>query len=643
MNGVMRLVGFAGLAVGLARAGGQVTVERINVTPKGEQSAGGVAWPEVSADGRYVAFASRADDLVPGDINGAWDVFVRDLEAGETRRVSVSSGGAEANAASGVEQEFGSRGLAMSSDGRYIAFISAATNLKNGEMEVDLERDVFVHDRVARTTVKVPNMTGARDVYISPSGRYVFSYNGRGWEWDATTGMTVLLGDISGRLRSRDGGIVGVTRTEGCIEVGPVDSFQFMLGPVCLATTDAIISLRDMSDDGLHVLSKIRYVLAGKLFESCVYGPLPPPSVEAPCIVGYDGGPAGDIVPAMSPSGYFFAHVDVGEGRGVHVFERDPAGGHWTVLSNGYDGMPLDGVVRDVDIADNALMVFTSAATNLVVGDTNGEIDLFAARGMAPTREVDVEISVLLDASSAVSEEEYTRAVNALRAAVADPTVFPRNGRAAVRFGLFDDRVDTRIAWSAPECPCEAAGLSAQLTEGMAMARGNLTDGACLRSVLQDEPPAFDFNRYYGGRKVLLLVGASEDVCATVEELAAARDRAFTWVDEIDAVAMDDSGAVAAFYESLVAGPAGSGFVLQGQSDYSDAGEKIREALRSIANRAGTTCAGDMDGDGVVDFVDYLDFLTRFSDGDCAADLNEDCAVDFTDYLMFLEQYGRGC
>src|SRR6185369_2138981 len=51
--------------------------------------------PAISADGRHVVFASRATNLVPGDTNGKLDVFVRDLDDGITRRVSVDSGGVE--------------------------------------------------------------------------------------------------------------------------------------------------------------------------------------------------------------------------------------------------------------------------------------------------------------------------------------------------------------------------------------------------------------------------------------------------------------------------------------------------------------------------------------------------------------------
>jgi Tol biopolymer transport system component len=84
--------------------------------------------PSISADGRYVAFLSSAMNLVDSDTNGVTDVFVRDTCAGATsactpatQRVSVATGGAQANGAS--------TSATISGTGRFITFESAATNL----------------------------------------------------------------------------------------------------------------------------------------------------------------------------------------------------------------------------------------------------------------------------------------------------------------------------------------------------------------------------------------------------------------------------------------------------------------------------------------------------------------------------------
>ncbi len=98
-----------------------------------------------SADGRWVAFSSRAKNLVPGDSNYVQDVFVRDRESGETSRISVASDGREAYADSGKPS--------ISGDGRFVAFESKAKNLVPGD--TNKKPDVFVHNRDTGETVRL--------------------------------------------------------------------------------------------------------------------------------------------------------------------------------------------------------------------------------------------------------------------------------------------------------------------------------------------------------------------------------------------------------------------------------------------------------------------------------------------------------
>ena len=112
------------------------TTQRVSVATDGTQANGDSDSPAISADGRYVAFASYASNLVPGDTNGTADVFVRDLRSGTTRRVSVATDGTQANGDSGSP--------AISADGRYVAFESDASNLVPGDTNHCV--DVFVRD-----------------------------------------------------------------------------------------------------------------------------------------------------------------------------------------------------------------------------------------------------------------------------------------------------------------------------------------------------------------------------------------------------------------------------------------------------------------------------------------------------------------
>jgi hypothetical protein len=106
----------------------------------GEWEDGVETTPVISADGRYVAFATDAFNLVPSDTNLYPDVFVRDLQAGTTERVSISSSGRQGNGHS--------EGPAISSHGRYVAFSSTASTLAPGGRDA---ASVFVRDRTKGT------------------------------------------------------------------------------------------------------------------------------------------------------------------------------------------------------------------------------------------------------------------------------------------------------------------------------------------------------------------------------------------------------------------------------------------------------------------------------------------------------------
>ena len=121
------------------------TTRRVSLTRTGGQATGDSHGPAISADGTVVAFHSHAADLVPGDTNGASDVFVRDLTAGTTERVSVSTTGTQANRESGTPR--------LSADGSVVAFGSAATNLVPGD--TNATADVFRRDRDSGVTRRV--------------------------------------------------------------------------------------------------------------------------------------------------------------------------------------------------------------------------------------------------------------------------------------------------------------------------------------------------------------------------------------------------------------------------------------------------------------------------------------------------------
>lgn len=211
------------------------TTTRVSVATGGAQADGNSVLPAISTDGRFVVFHSTATNLVAGDTNGISDVFVHDRQTGETTRVSVATGGGQGTG-SGPAPAFAP---AISEDGRFVAFESISTNLVAGDTNGIL--DVFIHDRQTVTTTRVSVPTGgspqANDESVEPAisgdGRFVVflsfatnlvpggtSGNGDVFVHDrqtnTTTQMSVSTGGVKGNdfscnpAISQDGRIVAI-------------------------------------------------------------------------------------------------------------------------------------------------------------------------------------------------------------------------------------------------------------------------------------------------------------------------------------------------------------------------------------------------------------------------------------------------
>lgn len=140
--------------------------ERVSLDSAGNEgnAESRTSFSSISADGRYVVFCSIASNLVAGDTNGAYDVFVHDRINRITTRVSVSS--------EGVQGDNHSTSFSISADGRFIAFGSDASNLVLGETNVSSA--IYVHDLITSATSRVSDSTlSARSPSISADGRYV--------------------------------------------------------------------------------------------------------------------------------------------------------------------------------------------------------------------------------------------------------------------------------------------------------------------------------------------------------------------------------------------------------------------------------------------------------------------------------------
>ena len=117
--------------------GAGATLTRVSVSTDGQQPDLSTYDSSVTPDGRYVVFASNATNLVAGDLNHGFDIFLHDVVAGTTERISVNSDEMGANG--------NSHDPVVSDDGRYVAFSSLARNLD--VRDDNSKPDVFVRDR----------------------------------------------------------------------------------------------------------------------------------------------------------------------------------------------------------------------------------------------------------------------------------------------------------------------------------------------------------------------------------------------------------------------------------------------------------------------------------------------------------------
>lgn len=282
-------------------------IERISVSADGREGNGGSYFPDISADGRLVAFYSEANNLVANDSNASWDVFVYDRQTGITRRVSVGYGGQQANGDSTFPD--------LSADGRYVVFDSAASNLVVGD--TNHYADIFIHDRQTGLTERVGSSANGQEA--DGDSRYpVISADNRVVAFTADAGNLVINdnnGDEDVFVHDRETGLTERLSVDSTGQEGNGDSHYVVI-----------------SADGRVVV-----------YDS-----------EASNLVTGDTNNARDV----------FVH---NRQTGVTV--------RVSVDSAGQQG---NGSSHDAAMAaDGLLVAFHSETSNLVAGDTNGVSDVF--------------------------------------------------------------------------------------------------------------------------------------------------------------------------------------------------------------------------------------------------------------------------
>jgi Tol biopolymer transport system component len=354
--------------------------ERVSVDRKGTAGNNPSQDAAVSADGRFVAFTSLADNLVRRDRNNVSDVFVRDRQRGTTERVSVSSAGVEGNDDSGTFQTLNEPSI--STDGRFVAFDSLASNLVPGDTNGDPDlqpsgEDVFVRDRQMGTTERVSisstgaqgTFTGGVDPAISASGRFVaFATTADFAAADTNFTTDVYVHDRQTRTTElvsvNSQGAVGNNVSEE-----PAISAD---GRFVAFTSSAVNLVAEDTDNAADVFVRDR--VAGTT-EALTVTPDSPPGPDS-----------ASGAPSISADGRFVAFwsrqpdLVAGDSNGfegdVYVADRQTGAiERVSVSSQGIQGN-LDSSQPSIS-ADGRFLAFSSDADNLVPADGNFDVDVF--------------------------------------------------------------------------------------------------------------------------------------------------------------------------------------------------------------------------------------------------------------------------
>ena len=347
------------------------TTTRVSVDGSGAQ-ANEQSWrPAISADGRLVAFASIASNLVAGDTNRAADIFVHDRLTRATTRVSVASGGAQG---SGESNE-----PSLSADGRLVAFVSSS-NLVSGD--TNAWEDVYVHDRGTGTTNRVSvASTGTQgnsfsiEPSISGNGRFIaFRSDASNLvPGDTNGGHDVFIRDLQSQSTARvsissEGAQAACGRVyESPCNWEPSLSADGRLVAFTGGAPNLVARDTNQADDVF-----VRDLLGGLTTRVSVSS----------------GGAQGDSEsygPAISAEGRFVAFTSDASNlvagqtnRLDDIFVHDLATGNTAAASVSSTGEWANGgSLWAASSGGSRAVAFVSHASNLVAGDTNGFLDVF--------------------------------------------------------------------------------------------------------------------------------------------------------------------------------------------------------------------------------------------------------------------------
>jgi Tol biopolymer transport system component len=374
---------------------------RVSLANDGSEPNGASLGPSISADGRYVVFTSLADNLVGKDRNSGADIFLRDTCIGATGEcrpstalVSVDNTGVQANSGS----DFGK----ISGSGRFVAFVSAADNLV--VEDTNLSEDIFVHDTCAGAAE--PCFPSTSRASVGPNGLQAdgastmatLSHDGRyvAFVSHASNIVPGVKADVSKVFR-RDTcagtaelctpSTIGVSVTdEGVPGDGP------SLHPAISPDGRFVAFLSTSSNLGATGGTLVRQIF---LRDTCrgTTNSCRPSTMHISAAADDSAGDAEGSAPAISAEGRYVAFVSAAShlvpddaNQCVDAFVHDTCLGlastacikaTWR-LSRGRLGDEADADTLALALTpDGRVLAFTSTASNLVPGDSNGAEDVF--------------------------------------------------------------------------------------------------------------------------------------------------------------------------------------------------------------------------------------------------------------------------
>jgi Tol biopolymer transport system component len=347
--------------------------------------------PSITAEGQWVAFATDASNLVPDDSNGVEDVFVRDIEAGNTVRVSLDTKGEQGNG--------DSNSPSISADGRFVAFVSEATNFIPGCSEFCGGPYVYVRDRdkdgngifdesggVATVMVSVNDdgrFSAANDQPdISADGRFVAFVSNSD---DLDPAKVSDNDDVF--VRDRDTDIDGIYDEPGLVDTqlvsratgaGGAPGNGDSVDPTVSANGELVAFSSTATNLGSDSNGVRDIYLRDRAASSTT-------RVSITTTEGQANGAS--VQPSMDAAGRFVAFATEAtnmlptpdaNGTAWDVFIRDRVDGTTELASVSSNGVQGNGRSLDPDItADGRYIAFVSSASNLRRGDTNRAQDVY--------------------------------------------------------------------------------------------------------------------------------------------------------------------------------------------------------------------------------------------------------------------------